>query len=314
MLTEPMDKTKFARYRIGALVAVATLLIAACAPANEPSADGFEFESIETTVVSRGIDVPVTYVHPLVSMGDTFPLVVMAHGHGGTRNEAGGFTDVAEQLAKKGVASIRMDFPGCGDSTEPFTHNNLGNMLDDIQASRDFAIAQPHIDSDRVGLFGFSMGGRLVLLLSSLDPSYKVIATWAPAGANGSDTEVDFVGGADRFRELKETAQANGFAPFTTQWGQDQLLGAQWFTDLEESNPLDSIRSFAGPLLILYGDLDDVVPARIPEAVIAAAVSSSEVVRHIVIGADHGLGLFNERPDLTAEAVGTTVDFLSTRL
>jgi len=296
---------------------LAALILAFVVPytyAEQQSATEFEYQSIETTVSSRGVAVPVTYVHPTGTGDEIFPLVVMAHGHGGTRNEAGGFTSVAEGLAAKGVATIRMDFPGCGESTESFRQNNLTNMLEDIQASRDFALQQPGVDRDRVGLLGYSMGGRMVLMLSSTDFDYKAIATWAPAGANGSDTEVDFMGGPDAYRQLKDTAVAEGFVNFTTEWGQHQQLGAQWFVDLEQSNPMDSIRQFNGALLVLYGDLDDVVPPRIAEAVIAAATSSSDVVRHIVVGAGHGLGLFNDKPELAAEAVGTTVDFLSERL
>jgi len=293
---------------------VALVLVVPNSFAEQQSATEYEFESIETTVSSRGVAVPVTIVQPTGTAGESFPLVVMAHGHGGTRNEAGGFTSVAEGLAAKGVATIRMDFPGCGESTESFRQNNLTNMLEDIQASRDFALLQSHIDHDRVGLLGYSMGGRMALMLASTDFDYKAIATWAPAGANGSDTEVDFMGGPDAYRQLKRTAVAEGFVNFTTDWGQHQQLGAQWFEDLETSNPMDSIRHFDGALLVLYGDHDDVVPPRISEAVIAAAVSSNEVVRHIVAGAGHGLGLFNGKPELTAEAVDTTVDFLSERL
>jgi dipeptidyl aminopeptidase/acylaminoacyl peptidase len=290
------------------------LALAACPAGEQATTVAYEFESIYTTVSSRGVAIPVTYVHPVPRDDETFPLVVMAHGHGGTRNEAGGFTRVAEGLATLGIASIRMDFPGCGDSTESFRLNTLGNMLDDIQASRDFALTRSNINRERVGLFGFSMGGRLVLLLSSLDKSYKAIATWAPAGANGADSEVDFLGGGDAYTDLRKRAMSEGFVPFTTQWGQDQELSAEWFRDMEQSNPLDAVREFEGPLLVLSGDLDDVVLPRITEGVIAAAVSSPDVVRHVVKGADHGLGLFTDEFDLSEEAVATTVDFLSTRL
>ena len=50
------------------------------------------------------------------------------------------------------------------------------------------------------------------------------------------------------------------------------------------------------------------------EAAIGAAASSVEVVRHVLRGADHGLGVFSDEPHLTEEAVATTAGFLSKRL
>lgn len=293
---------------------VALVALAACEPADQPDDSAPEFVSIDTTVESRGVAVPVTYVHPVVEGNEMYPLVVIAHGHGGSRNETGAFRWVAEELAARGVASIRMDFPGCGDSTESFANNNLTNMLKDIEASRDYAIMQRGIDADRVGLFGWSMGGRLAILAAEKDESYKAIATWAPAAQDGASSMVNFLGGPDAYRDFKARAERDGSVPFTTRWGQDQVLGLQFFTDMEKSAPLDAIRAFAGPLLVLYGDLDDVVLPQVSESLIIAAFRSPEVVRHVIEGADHGLGVFSDEPHYTKEAVDTTVNFLATRL
>ncbi|MFT5502015.1 MAG: dipeptidyl aminopeptidase/acylaminoacyl peptidase [Woeseiaceae bacterium] len=288
-----------------------------CNSGESGSADAvssFDYVSLDTTVESRGVEIPVTYVHPIADQGDHFPLVVLAHGHGGTRNEAGGYTSLAQNLAQRGIASIRMDFPGCGDSSESFANNNLGNMLEDIQASRDFATVQPQVDATRVGLHGFSMGGRLALLTAGADDSYKVIGTWAPAGQGGASSMIEFVGGQAAYDELKDQAAREGFAPFTTSWGQDQKLGVRFFDDMEKSNPLQSAAKITAPLLVLYGDQDTVVLPAVAESVITAATNSSEVIRHVVVGADHGLGLFSDEPHFTEEAVQTTAEFFSQRL
>lgn len=274
----------------------------------------YDFQSTDRTIMSRGIAVPVTYVEPVRKGDETFPLVVMAHGHGGHRHEHGSFTQVAERLARLGVASIRMDFPGCGNSTESFAHNNISNMLADILAARDYATLQPAIDSDRVGLFGWSMGGRLVLLLSDRNEEFKAIATWTPAASNGAGSMVIFLGGQSAYNKFRAEAEKEGSVLFTTQWGQEQVLGLQWFEDLENTRPLDAVRQFKGPLLVLYGDKDDVVPPAISEAVIDAATSSVEVVRYVIEDADHGLGVFSDEPELTEEAAATVASFLSTRL
>jgi dienelactone hydrolase len=278
------------------------------------SADRREYRSVDSTVQSRGVAIPVTFVSPEAGEGDIYPLVVMAHGHGGSRDEGDGYRDVAERLAQRGVASIRMDFPGCGDSTESFAENNLSNMLADLQSARDYAVSQPGIDEDRIGLLGFSMGGRLVALLSEIDPRYKVMATWAPAVANSAERENQSLGGPDVYEAMKQEALENGFTQYTTQWGAELILGHRWFTDLEQSTPLASIAKFPGPLLVIYGDEDDAVPPSISEAAIKAAESSSEVLRHVMHGVGHDLGFYSDRPAVALEVVNTTVDFLAERL
>lgn len=299
-------KRRFAKV----LIPLSVLILAACHA--DPAA--YQFASIETTVSSRGVAVPATYVHPLAQGDEKFPLVVLVHGHGGTRNEAGGFTSVAEGLAARGIASIRMDFPGCGDSVESFVNNNLTNMLTDIRASRDYALTQPNIDRERVGIHGFSMGGRLAFMTTAADPTYKVMTTWAPGALNGAGSMVEYVGGPEAYEAMKVQAANEGFAPFTTSWGQEQELGLRFFADLERSRPLEAVSRFAGPLLVLYGDQDNVVLPGVAESVIAAATNSKEVVRHVIEGADHGLGLFTDEPEYSEEAINTTIGFFATRL
>ena len=288
--------------------------LASCSANDADSLNKPTMQSKDTTIQSRGVAIPMTYVAPVAKDSEQFPLVVMAHGHGGSREEGGGYRLTAETLAQNGIASIRMDFPGCGDSTESFTENNLSNMLLDLQAARAFVATKAEIDQDRVGLIGYSMGGRLVVLLAEIDPSYKAMVAWTPAVANGAMREINSLGGPDAYNDLKERARQSGMAEFTTRWGSTLQLGYQWFIDLEETQPLESLATFRGPLLVLYGDKDDVVVPATSEAAIAAAKNSSEVIRHVVAGADHALGFYTNEPEIATEVVETTVEFLRQRL
>ena len=266
---------------------------------------------IDTTVRSRGVSVPVTYVYPDNHGGRPIPLVLLIHGHGGTRHEAGGFTQVAQRLADNGIASIRMDFPGCGDSSESWISNNLTNMLSDIRAAEAFAIERGNIDSARIGLLGFSMGGRLALLLADRQPlRYPALATWAPSATNGAEHMRDYLGGAEKYATMKEQARNQGFAPFTTFWGQDQRLGYQWFTDIEKSRPMDAVSRYPGHLFVLWGDADTVVAPASSAAVLDNAVLAASRNRYVVAGADHGLGLFDDNAAAVDATVTQTVAFL----
>ncbi len=295
-------------------------LMSACSVEEPPTnvdskpSEAAQISSVDTTFESRGVSVPATIVTPATTNGAALPLVVIAHGHGGSREEGGSFPRVAAELAALGIASIRMDFPGCGDSTESFAENNLSNMLLDLQAARVFAESQVNVDEARVGLLGYSMGGRLVALLSEIDPSYQVMATWAPAVSNGAERERSGLGSPGDYDTLKKQALEEGSAVYTTQWGTDLELGAQWFTDMEETFPQAALAKFSGPLLVVYGDEDESVPPSISAAAASAATSSSEVVSVVVPTAKHGLGFYTNRPEIADQVVDATVNFLAERL
>lgn len=294
--------------RIAWVALVAGALAGCVSPAPLPQATS------DITIRSRGVDVPATLVLPERRMARSLPLVILIHGHGGTRHEAGGFTRLAERLADAGYASIRMDFPGCGDSPEPFYNNNLGNMLEDIRATRDWAFDNVGVNKRRVGLVGFSMGGRLAAMFSREAGDIDAMVLWAAAVDNGAGRMQNYVGGEAAWEAMKATAARDGWAPFTTFWGQDQQLGPEWFRDLEQSRPLDHIAAYKGSLHFVHGSEDAVVPLEVSAAALGAAVSAREVSITIIDGADHGFGLFADPDPYSQKLIDATAAFIEAEL
>ena len=270
--------------------------------------------STNVWIPSRNVDIPATLVRPTQTPLAGLPLVLLIHGHGGTRHEAGGFTRVAAGLANNGIASLRMDFPGCGDSREPFQENNLTHMLADIESAFEFAQHHMQVDTTRLGVLGFSMGGRLALHWVANNRQFQVLGLWAPSASPGGNNLKTFLGGPQQYQALRNQAKRDGWATFTTSWGQRQALGLRWFEDLEASFPLDSAARYQGALMVLYGDKDTIVPPTVSESVITHATQASSVTRHVVKDADHGLGLFDHNAALSQQAVQATVDFFSKHL
>ena len=268
---------------------------------------------VETAYLSRGVYVPATVVIPLAGADQTLPLVVMAHGHGGDRDEAGAFRQLASKLAQAGIASIRMDFSGCGDNPDPFTENNLGNMLQDISAARKFALGELPVNPDRVAILGYSIGGRLAVLATQGD-SYSALAVWAPAALDGAAAMFPYVGGTRAWRHLKGEAERDGSASFITPWGQEQLLGLRWFIDLEQSQPEQVIGRYPGPVFILHGEEDENMPPENSRALVQAAKQSRGVESHFIEGADHGLGFYTGHAELSAKVIDLTANFLTSEL
>lgn len=91
--------------------------------------------------------------------GAGWPLVVLCHGFTGSRGGDGHFGPLAARLAHAGIASIAMDFPGCGESEEPFTAYTLTNIRADMTAAIAYMGVTYGADTTRLGLVGHSMGG-----------------------------------------------------------------------------------------------------------------------------------------------------------
>jgi len=299
-----------AKNRILSAALVLVLFCAINAMAAPAPVGPFEFKASAVGFVSRGVKIPAVLTLPVVA--GKVPLVVMAHGHGGSKDENGGFTAIAEALAARGIASIRMDFPGCGASAEPFTANNVSNMVADFEAARAFAQANPAVDPKAVGAFGYSMGGRIAILSSA--KGYKSLGLLAPVGTDGADAMYSFMGGAKNYAELSAKAKADGHVIFTTPFGQVQDLSASWFTDNEAAKGLSAMGAYKKPILIVTGTADTIITAAIVRQTAQAATKSPIVEVVQVAGADHGYGFYGGDPALKAQTVEAIASFFALTL
>lgn len=267
--------------------------------------------STDVTIQNGDREVPATVVVP---DGDgPFPAVVINHGHGGGRQENGGLGRIAKALADKGILSVRMDFPGSGDSKEPFTEGYLSNMISDSNASLAYLRDNYDVDADQLGIFGYSMGGRIALTIGgSADNPYKAMALLAPSADPGAEMVVGFMGGQAEYDRLyAEASGEKGYAEYHTQWGQVQNLSKTWYDEMNASRPLDAIGNYTGAMLVLYGDKDTVVPPAVAQSV-AAAYPAATLVE--VPDADHGYGFYSDQPDVTTLVDTTIADFFAEQL
>ena len=109
-----------------------------------------------------------------------FPAVLLAHGFGG--NKSGKFrlfVRLAELLTSVGVAVLRFDFRGAGDSEGDFQNTTIEGMLEDAMISLDWLSNHPKVDSNRIGIVGRSLGGLLSVLTASRTPLIKALVLWA---------------------------------------------------------------------------------------------------------------------------------------
>ena len=266
----------------------------------------------------RGVKIHTTVCVP--DRGRRWPLVVLCHGFLGDRTVNGHAAALAEMLAEAGIASIRPDFSGCGQSEEGFDQYTLAHMTADVDACIAYMAANYPIDTDTVGLVGHSMGGRLVSLYLGGAGRYDVdaAALWSPANGDGL-RGAEFLDIEDfaHVEQAAADAMANGAA---VGWGVP--ISGAYFDGMANSHPNEALTNADIPLLLCYTGNEGIISGQTQQETIAAvqAHPGNQVVLDPWKEASHNYIAFDRDraaeldPQLAAELVQMTEAFLKEHL
>jgi len=154
---------------------------------------------------------------------------------------------ISRALAARGIAVLRFDFTGLGDSEGSFADTNFSSNVDDLEAAARFMAIEfeaPHI------LVGHSLGGAAVLQVAARLPTVRAVAT---IGAPADPAHVKRLLGP-----ATERIAADGVANVTL-GGRSFSIKRQFLDDLEHTRMQESIRSLGRALLVLHSPADEVV-------------------------------------------------------
>lgn len=121
------------------------------------------------------------------------PLVLFMHGYASSKIGSHRFyVTLAEHLATLGIASLRFDFRGAGDSEGSLSAITLEDLISDGVTLLKGVEHLEGIDSNRIAIFGSSLGGTLAILAQHHCPLAKALCLWAPV-ASGELWYKDFL-------------------------------------------------------------------------------------------------------------------------
>ena len=233
------------------------------APSTEviryPSSDGFQIEGLLVKPKHFRID----YRHPLLVIVHGGPPGVFNHTFYPRRGPYPIFA-----FAERGYMVLLPNPRGSGAYGERFRQANRrdlgGGDYQDIMAGVDYLIERGYVDSERMGMMGWSYGGFMSYWAATHTNRFKAIS----AGA-----------GITNLYSHHGTAQAKGFGLY------DSVFGVTPWEDPTvylEHSPIQFVRDIKTPLLIQHGERDPTVPLTQAHEFYAAAQRVGATVEMVI--------------------------------
>jgi len=229
-------------------------------------------------------------------------LTLMLHGYTGARNEIRGmFRRTAHAFAKRGIATLRIDFIGSGHSDGAWADTRFSTQARD--AVRAAAAFQDNYDGNLpVSVLGYSQGGLVALRAAASDDPFDRIALWNPVMEPMATYGIIF--GQET---ILEAAQRH------LQDEADDLVGETrlrpgFFAEIVDADPTADAAHSTAQIFIVTGQRDPLVKngAALAKRIADARSADTSILD---LNAGHDLGALRDSP-LLEQVIACTAGFL----
>ena len=233
----------------------------------------WEVVSLQT---SDGINL-VSWYLPAVGEANRAALIGI-HGLG---SDKGGMLSQAVLFAREGYGVLLLDLRNHGESGGELT--TLGYAeVEDVRSALAYLQLRPEIDSDRVGVFGHSMGAIVALRSAARTPELQAVIA-----ESAVTSLVDNI--SQGVRKLTGLPPFP-FAPLVVWFGEREAG-----VEIDQVRPIDDVLQIhPRPLLFVHGEQDDLVLVENSLRLYEAALEPKEL--YIIPNAGHG-GLYEADPE-----------------
>ena len=188
---------------------------------------------------------------PHLAQGQQCPIAVLCHGFGG-RKDGPLFEIIADSLQAHGIASIRFDFNGHGESEGAFEDMTVPNEIEDAKKVVEYVRDLRYVSE--VALVGHSQGGVVAAMTAGElgADDIKAVALLAPAGVLRDD--------AIRGHTTNSSGEYDPLDPpeYVNLWG--HKLGRNYLKTAFSLPIYETAAHYQGPALVVHGNADRTVP------------------------------------------------------
>ncbi|MBQ8989515.1 MAG: alpha/beta fold hydrolase [Prevotella sp.] len=191
---------------------------------------------------------------PELTQGQQCPMVVFCHGFGGTK-DGPLFELICDTLQQHGIASIRFDFNGHGESEGEFKDMTVPNEIEDAKKVVEYVRDLRYVSG--LAIVGHSQGGVVAAMTAGQlseelgEPAFKAVALMAPAAVLRDD--------AIRGNTMGKMYDPFDPGEYVELWG-GMKLGGEYIRTAFSLPIYETAAKYQGKALIVHGNADRVVP------------------------------------------------------
>lgn len=251
-------------------------------------------------IVNRGLTLRGV-LHVPEDIAANIPIVCIFHGFTGDRiGPHFIFVKLSRILAERGIASVRFDFGGSGESDGDFVDMTVSKELDEAKAILDYAKSLDFVDKNKIGILGLSLGGAVASMLAGdRKEDIQSLCLWAPAG---------------NIREIVKNREKNekeGLKKLNEKGYWDAgglMLGMGFLNDIGNLDVFGRASSYDKNILLIHGGNDETVSYNVSKKYMD--IYGEKAAFHILNEADHTFNSVNWEN----EVIDSTAVFLEKEL
>ena len=222
---------------------------------------------------------------------DQCPMVILMHGIFSSKDFIP-MPQLAKGLAKAGIASIRFDFDGHGKSEGRKQDMTIEKELADARAVWDYVQGLSYVNG--VGMLGHSQGGVIASMAAGRLANESTVPSGVVLIAPGSVIKEACQGG----KFFNATFDPKDPPEYIRCWG-IYKLGREYLVTTQELDIYGTAAAYQGPVLLLHGDRDGIVPMWCSERYLEAY--GAHATLKVVEGENHTIT--RRRKQVIAETV-----------
>jgi dienelactone hydrolase len=166
------------------------------------------------------------------------------------------FRQLADFLARRGIAVLRMDDRGTGASGGTFKGSTSADFAEDVRAGLAYLRTRPEIRADRLGVLGHSEGALIAPMVAEKEPTLRAIVLLAGIAQPGRTAlHFQLKNGIEHNTKLTPEMRDSQIAEIPKRI--DAMAAADpWMKFFLTYDPAATMRRVKTPVLILTGSRD----------------------------------------------------------